>query len=390
MSNHHGSRNEERHRRSNNVITRAFELYDEPRLSSPRGNLCFAFSRLQALAAGAAARTEETLHLDLCGSCTRILDAIHAEAGGSTSPSIEGMPERNTMRNLSMSMPEGGSGREAIASVCTAVQRAVTLRPFPNTDPNWSIEGGLSLLKDLRSCTPGALSIDPPARRRLAADYANAVAIAPPPIKVALVYGLIVLKEARRLAVDVVGEIARRDDPLAHQVMVFTLLTEGDSILAVDSERWSRVVEEAEPVLQGYRNRSEKAVARFMTMIKPPHTLHEAKVALRRSLIEMLDITFASRNPVETILHLLAVRHFLGSVAAYAHDTYSDIAAYFPKLIPLVSHRGRLHRAPQALALEICEKLQPVDPISMFITKLPFNWTRPSTPAAKERKGAGA
>lgn len=387
MSDHHRNSNEERHRDSNNIITKAFDSYKEPQLTSTRGNACFAFSRLEALASGVTPRTEETLHLDLCPSCTRILDAIRAESVGATSTPTEGMPVRNTMKNLSMSMPEGGSGQEAIiASICTAVQRAVAIRPFANSDPHWSMEGGLALLKDLRKCSLDVLCNDQPARRRQATAYANTVVITPPPIKVALVYGLIVLKEARRFAVDVVREIAKRDDPIAHRVMVFTLMTEGASIMAVDGELWSRVVEEVEPGLQSYRTRSENAIARFMTMIKPPHTLHEAKVALRRELVEMLDLTFASRDPVETILHLLAVRHFLDSVAAYARDTYCDIAAYFPKLIALVSYRGRLHRAPQVLALEICEKLQPIDPISIFIKKLPFNWPRPSASAAKEIK----
>ena len=240
----------------------------------------------------------------------------------------------------------------------------------------------------------GAASMDAETRRRLAAEYANAVVMAPPPIKAALVYGLIVLRMARRLAVDVVREIAWRDDPVAHQIMVYTLSTEGETILAVDGERWSRLVEASEPVVREYRMRAEAAMERFARTVEPPSTLHEARKMLRKTLVEMVDATFKSRDAVETILHLLAVRQYLGAAFGYATAVGSDVAAYFPRLVPLVFRRARRQGqgAPKALVLEVCEKLEPLDAVQMYLKQLEFTWTsRPRQAAAKKTEaGSGS
>ncbi|HEU4889358.1 MAG TPA: hypothetical protein VFV49_15840, partial [Thermoanaerobaculia bacterium] len=90
-----------------------------------------------------------------------------------------------------------------------------------------------------------------------------------------------------------------------------------------------------------------------------PSTPGGALVAmLRRSVTEMVDDMFSSRDVIDTVLRLLVVRHYLSSVVRHVQNHSEKIAAAFPEIGDLVYERARLHGAALLLAMETCEKLR--------------------------------
>jgi hypothetical protein len=351
-----------------NVWRDAYELLGESGSERPPATppACIPFPRFAVLAADPASEErQETFHLRHCRVCRDRLQKVRSERAASNTP--EQMRLDVIPGALPMGMCEGIAPEALVGTVFTAINNAVD---GEGDRMKWSLEGAFALLNYLKKCAIDAAAMDRSASRRQAARYAEIVVKSPDAIKVVLVYGLIVFKDARPFAIDAAREIADRDDRLAHEVLVYTLCTDAVHLIkGIDSGRWREIASAASPALESYRACVDDAVQRFMSAIQPPHTLAEAEESLRQSAEAMADAMIAGQNEGETILRLLALRHYLGSVAAYAHETYSDVAAAFPRITALLHSRARHHGA-LTLAMEACEKLRLRQPLETVIETL--------------------
>jgi len=325
--------------------------------SSRRSLHCLTQPRLEQLASCAAAEPEEIYHLQHCRVCRIGLAAIEAEFE-------ENMREQGTMGIRSMAMREGRTAPESLIAPLLAACRSA----IRDTKTTWTIEGAWALLEQLRKHINALEALDVETRRQFAAEYADIVAKAPEPMKVVLTYGIIRLREAKRFAMTAAREIARRDDPVAHRVLAFVVRSEAKELASIDAQALHDA--NAEAAIAGYVARADAAIERFMQAVGLPHTLAEAWERIEEDAIALAAPLFASRAPVATVLHLLTLRYYLGTVADYLRYTYSDLLQDFPELSKKIHRCASEHRAALVLAMEATEKLLPACPVELLIRKI--------------------
>jgi len=317
--------------------------------------LCLSLSNLDKVASWEALTPEQTYHLRHCRACRMAVETVRDEAGACTDPKP----------GLTKEMPECRIAAEAlVVPILSAIRNAIDERE------DWSLQGSWALLEFLKKYADETGRMDPFARRRCAVEYAELVERAPEPMKVVLVYGLVRLKDSRRFAMNVAREIAGRDDTLAHHVLVYVLLSEAAELKTIDSVRWEELAAGARPFIDGHRHRVQLAMLRFLSAVKPPHTLREAAAVLRSDAGALAATMFAERDASSTLLHLLAIREYLGKVARYVHETQSELIDYFPDLVATLHAGVRENGAALLLAMEAAEKLRPASPIESLIQKL--------------------
>jgi hypothetical protein len=320
-----------------------------------RSPLCLSLSDLARVAAWEALTPEQTYHIRHCRACRIAVEAVRDEPGA----------YEDAMPGSTKEMPERRIAAEALVlPILRAIRNAIAERA------DWSLQGSWALLEFLKKYADETGLMDPFTRRRCAAEYAELVERAPEPMKVVLVYGLVRLKDSRRFAMNVAREIAGRDDALAHRILVYVLLSEAAELKTIDSVRWEELAAGARPFIAGHRHRVELAMVRFLSAVKPPHTLREAAAVLRKDAGAFAATMFAERDASSTLLHLLAIREYLGRVARYVHETHSDLIDCFPDLVAILHAGVRENGGALLLAMEAAEKLRPASPIESLIQKL--------------------